>query len=184
MAKEGTESRKAVRKSNNITGIPARVKMMEVTPNAKKASKREQDKARKSKQDKKNDILKYFGDGARVLAPTSEGTPIDAVTQRRESRGTGNNTPDVAGSKEGGKKKSEIREASKSMLNKANKSDNKDSKGTKTCKMKMPQAGRKGGGLKVNLELMNKMPLKEKGKKRDGAKKKRRKNLWKKMIDE
>ncbi len=41
MAKEGTTLRKAVRKSNNITGTPARGKMMEVMPNAKKASKRE-----------------------------------------------------------------------------------------------------------------------------------------------
>jgi hypothetical protein len=173
MAKEGTTSRKAVRKSNNITGTPVRGKMMEVTPNAKKASKREQDKAKKLKQDKKNDLLKYFGDGVRVLAPMSKGTPIDAVTQRRESRGTGNNTPNVAGSKEGGKKKSGTKEASKSTLNKANESDDKDSKGAKTCKMKMPQAGRKGGGFKVSLELMNKTPLKEKGKKRDSAKNKK-----------
>jgi hypothetical protein len=148
--------------------------MMEVTPNAMKASKREQDKAKKSKLDKKNNLLKYFGDRARVLAPTNEGTPINAVTQCRESRGTGNNTPDVAGSKEGGKKKSGTREASKSTLNKANKSDDKDSKGTNTRKSKMPQAGRKGGGFEVNLESMNKTPLKEKGKKRDGAKKKKK----------
>ena len=39
MAEEGTMPRKAVRKSNDITGTPARGKMMEVTPNAKKASK-------------------------------------------------------------------------------------------------------------------------------------------------
>jgi hypothetical protein len=174
MAKEGTTLRKAVRKSDNITGTPARGKMMEVMPNAKKASKREQDKAKKSKQDKKNNLLKYFGDGTRVLAPTGKGTPIDTVTQRRESRGTGNNTPNVAGSKEGGNKKSGTREASKSTLNKANESDDKDSKGTKTRRTKTPQAGRKGGGFKVNLELMNKMPLKEKGKKRDGAKKKKK----------
>jgi hypothetical protein len=173
MAEEGTTPRKAVRKSDDITGTPARGKMMKVMPNAKKSSKREQDKAKKSKQDKKNDLQKYFGNGVRVLAPMSEGTPINAVTQRRESRGTGNNTLNVAGSKEGGKKKSGTREASKSMLNKANESDNEDSKGTETCKTKMPQAGRKGGGFKVNLELMNKTPLKEKGKKRDGAKKKK-----------
>ncbi len=37
---------------------------MEVTPNAKKASEREQDRAKRSKQDKKNKLLKYFGDGA------------------------------------------------------------------------------------------------------------------------
>jgi hypothetical protein len=174
MAKEGTTSRKAVKKSDNITGTPARGKMMEVMPNTKKASKREQDKAKKLRQDKKNDLLKYFADGACVLAPMSKGTPIDAVTQRRESRGTGNNTPNVAGSKEGGKKKSGTKKASKSTLNKANESDNGDSKGNKTCKTKTPQAGRKGGGFKVNLDSMNKIPLKEKGKKRDGAKKKKK----------
>jgi hypothetical protein len=156
MAEEGMTSRKAARKSNDITGTPARGKMMEVTPNAKKASEREQDKAKKSKQDKKKDLLKYFGDGARVSAPTSKGPPIDAVMQRRESRGTRNSTPDVAGSKKGGKKKSGKREASKSTLNKANKSDNKESKGTKTRKTKMPQARGKGGGFELNLELMNK----------------------------
>jgi hypothetical protein len=48
---------KAAQKSNDITGTPGRSKTMEVTPNAKKASEREQDKAKKSKQDKKNDLL-------------------------------------------------------------------------------------------------------------------------------
>ncbi len=47
MAEEGTTSRKAVKKSDDITGTPARRKMMEVTPNAMKASKREQEKAKK-----------------------------------------------------------------------------------------------------------------------------------------
>ncbi len=55
---------KLARKSDDITGTPRRSKTMEVTPNAKKASEREQDGAKKSKQDKKNDLLKYFGDGA------------------------------------------------------------------------------------------------------------------------
>jgi hypothetical protein len=57
MAVEGKTMRKAARKSNNITGTPARGKMVEVTPNMKKVSEREQDKAKKSKQDKKNDLL-------------------------------------------------------------------------------------------------------------------------------
>jgi hypothetical protein len=55
---------KAAQKSDNITGTPGRSKTMEVTPNAKKASKWEQKRAKKSKQDKKKDLLKYFGDGA------------------------------------------------------------------------------------------------------------------------
>jgi hypothetical protein len=98
---------KAAQKSNDITGTPGRSKTMEVRPNPKKASEREQDKAKKLKQDKKNNLLKYFGNGARVPAPTIAGTPIDAVTQRRESRVMGNNAPDKAGDKEGGNKKSE-----------------------------------------------------------------------------
>jgi hypothetical protein len=57
MDDNGTTTTKAVRKSNNITGTPARGKMVEVTPNMKKVSEREQDKAKKSKQDKKNDLL-------------------------------------------------------------------------------------------------------------------------------
>jgi hypothetical protein len=55
---------KAAQKSDNITGTPGMSKTMEVTPNAKKAGEREQDRAKKSKQDKKNDLLKYFGNGA------------------------------------------------------------------------------------------------------------------------
>jgi hypothetical protein len=75
--------------------------MMEITPNAMKASEREQDRAKKSKWDKKNDLLKYFGDGAQVPALTIAGTQINAVTQRRESRVTGTNAPYKAGDKEG-----------------------------------------------------------------------------------
>ncbi len=55
---------KAAQKSDNITETPGRSKTMEVTPNAKKASEREQDRAKKLKQDKKNNLLKCFGDGA------------------------------------------------------------------------------------------------------------------------
>jgi hypothetical protein len=55
---------KAAQKSDDIAGTPGRSKTMEVTPNAKKASEREQDRAKKLKQDKKNDLLKYFGYGA------------------------------------------------------------------------------------------------------------------------
>ncbi len=81
---------------------------MEVTPNTKKSSEREQDKAKKLKQDKKNNLLKYFGDGACVPAPMIAGTAIDAVTQCRESRVTGTNPHNKAGDKEG-KKRSQNR---------------------------------------------------------------------------
>ena len=66
-----TKVGKVAQKSNNITGTPKRNKMTEVTPNAKQASKREQDNVKKSKRERKNDLLKYFGDGARVPAPTN-----------------------------------------------------------------------------------------------------------------
>ncbi len=95
---------KAAQKSKDITGMPGRNRMMEVTPNAKQTSKREQDSAKNSKKDKKNELLKYFGDGARVPAPTSKGTPINAVMQRRESRDKGNDTSNGAGDVVGEKK--------------------------------------------------------------------------------
>ncbi len=47
---------KAARKSDDITRTPGRSKTMEVTPNAEKASEREQDRAKKLKQDKKNNL--------------------------------------------------------------------------------------------------------------------------------
>ncbi len=47
----------AARKSNDITDTPGRNRMTEVTPNAKQTSEREQDSAKKSKKDKKNDLL-------------------------------------------------------------------------------------------------------------------------------
>ena len=157
---------------------------MKVTPNAKKASEREQDKAKKSKQDKKNNLLKYFGNGARIPAPMIAGTPIDAVTQRRESRVMGNNAPDEAGDEEGGNKKSESRKSSKTMPSKVSMPEDKTNKGTKTCKWKKPQAGGKEGEHEVNLESMNKTPLKEKGKKGKARKRRRRKKPQKKKTKE
>ncbi len=155
---------KAAQKSDNITGTPGRSKTMEVTPNAKKASEREQDRAKKSKQDKKNDLLKYFGDGAQVPAPTIAGTPINTVTQCRESRVTGTNTPNEAGD-EGKSKRPESRKFSKITPSKVSMPEGKANKGTEPCERKTPQAGGKEGEHEVNLESMKKTPLKEKGKK-------------------
>jgi hypothetical protein len=62
-----------------MTGMPERNKTTEVTSNAKQASKREEDNVEKSKRERKNDLLKYFGDGACVPAPTNVGMPINAV---------------------------------------------------------------------------------------------------------
>ncbi len=70
----------STRKSKDITGTPGK-KMMEVTPNVKETSEREQDRAKKSRKDKKNNLLRYFGDGAHVPGPTNKGSPSDAVKQ-------------------------------------------------------------------------------------------------------
>ncbi len=91
---------KTSQKSKVITRTPTRGTMMEVTPNAKKSSEREQDPAKKSKQEWKKESFKFCGDGACVPAPTNKGTPIDAVAQHRKSRGTGNNTPNKAEGRE------------------------------------------------------------------------------------
>ncbi len=137
---------------------------MDVTPNAKKASEREQGRAKKLKQDKKNNLLKYFGDGTRVPAPMIAGTPINAVSQRRESRVTGTNALDEAGDKQGKRKRPESRKFSKITPSKVSMPEGKANKGTEPREQKTPQAGWKEGEHEVNLELMNKTPLKEKGK--------------------
>ncbi len=72
---------KAVRKSDEITGTPARPITAAVTP---KASEREQANTKKSRQIRKQQLEKFFGRGPRVMALSKEGTPIDAVLQRRE----------------------------------------------------------------------------------------------------
>ncbi len=85
MSKDESNTReKLVRKSNNITGTPARGLTMEITPIAKKASKQEQDPAKKSGQMKKKGLLDLFGGGPRVTAPTLEGTLIKSLTKRRD----------------------------------------------------------------------------------------------------
>jgi hypothetical protein len=53
-----------------------------------KISKREQAKAEKNKQGKKKGLANFFGQGPRVPALPREGTPIKAVVQQRENRGT------------------------------------------------------------------------------------------------
>ncbi len=72
---------KAVRKSDEITETPARPISAAVTP---KASEREQANTKKLKQIRKQQLEEYFGQGPRVMAPSKEGTPIDAVLQCRE----------------------------------------------------------------------------------------------------
>ncbi len=75
--------RKAARKSNEITKTPMRNPSGVVTPSMK-ASEREQAEAKKVKQVRKKELEEYFGKGPDVQAPSREGTPINAVLQRRE----------------------------------------------------------------------------------------------------
>jgi hypothetical protein len=49
-----------------------------------KVGEREQAEAKKVKQVRKKELEEYFGKGPRVQAPLREGTPINAVLQRRE----------------------------------------------------------------------------------------------------
>jgi hypothetical protein len=78
---------KSARKSNKITETPAQGPSAEVTPSMK-ISKREQAKAKKNEQGKKKGLANFFGQGPHLPPPPREGTPIDAVVQRRENRGT------------------------------------------------------------------------------------------------
>jgi hypothetical protein len=76
-------------KSDEIKRTPKRRKTLEVTPQEKDKSEREQENIKKSKKDRKDDLRKYFGEGAHVPAPTNTGSPIDAVLKRRESKEQG-----------------------------------------------------------------------------------------------
>jgi hypothetical protein len=60
------------------------------------------------------------------------------------------------------------------MPSKVSMPEDKTNKGTKTCKWKTPQAGGKEGEHEVNLESMNKTPLKEKWKRGESKKKKKK----------
>jgi hypothetical protein len=122
-----TKVGKEAQKSNNITGMPKRNKMTAVTPNVKQKSERERDDIEKSKRERKNNLLKYFGEGVYVPAPTNVGTPINAVLQQRESREKGNNTHDKAGEEGRGAKKQSLRKSSKLPPNNARAQGNKAS---------------------------------------------------------
>ena len=71
---------KAACKSGKITWTPACPILAAVTP---KASKREQANNKKWKQIRKQQLEEFFGQGPQVTAPSKEGTPINAVLQRR-----------------------------------------------------------------------------------------------------
>jgi hypothetical protein len=165
----------STRKSEDITGTPGR-KMMEVTPNVKETSEREQDRAKKSRKDKKNNLLRYLGDGARIPGPTNKGSPSDAVKQQRENRDmTTNNAIEEAVDGKGGKMKSALKKSNKPMPNKTSKPHEEAGKDTNTREGETPQAEVGGKGEhEVNLEAMNKTPLKEKGNDKKAKQKKKK----------
>ena len=78
---------KSSRKSDEIAMTPTRGTAAEVTPRQNN-TEREQGNAKKSKQSRKKGLQDYFGAGARVPAPSLDGTPTDAAVQRR--RGSNN----------------------------------------------------------------------------------------------
>jgi hypothetical protein len=61
----------------------------EITPNAKKYCKREEDSAKKTRHMKKKELLKFFGEGPQVPAPLTEGTSIKVVKKRRDNKADG-----------------------------------------------------------------------------------------------
>jgi hypothetical protein len=62
--------------------------------------------------------------------------------------------------------------------------EGKANKGTEPREQKTPQAGGKEGEHEVNLELMNKTPLKEKGKRGKARRRRKRRKPWKKKLTE
>jgi hypothetical protein len=161
-------------KSEDITGMPKRNKTTAVTPNVKQISKREQGNVKKSKRERKKNLLKYFGDGVCIPAPTNIGTPINAVIQRREGRDKGNDTHNKAGEEGGGAKKPALRKSSKPPPNKASVQGNKACTNFEMKAGEMPQVAEKEGEYEVDLEAMSKTSLKKKGRKGDTKQKKKK----------
>jgi hypothetical protein len=84
------ESRGKARKREDITRTPIRGQAPATMPNEKKTSKREQGLAKKSRQGRKKGLLEFFGGGPWVKAPSTVGTPIEIVKNRREKTGPDN----------------------------------------------------------------------------------------------
>ncbi len=71
---------KGARKSDFITETPTR---------NEQPSKRAQDLPKKPRSAIKKDLIAFFGDGRRTPAPSTEGSPIETVKQRREYSSAG-----------------------------------------------------------------------------------------------
>ncbi len=122
------------RKSNDITRTPTRSQALAIT-NKKKTSKREQGSAKKSRQGRKKGLLEFFGDGPRVKALSTEGTPIKTARNQNER------TP--------------------SSINTTKKRDS--DKSTEDIRRKKSRSDDEGSEVQVDLEQISKTPLKAKG---------------------
>jgi hypothetical protein len=123
-------------KSDEITTTPARTQR--TTTVIPTMWEQEQSAPKKTRSARKKDLLAFFGEGARVLPPSMEGTPIDAA-KTRSSPGRGAT---------GTKKKRDNLDINDGIGKKKSKSDDEES-----------QEG------VANLEKMADTPLKSKGSK-------------------
>jgi hypothetical protein len=130
--KEQDGKNKLARKSDNITMIPARESRNTTSTN----TNREQSAPKKTRCERKQGLLKFFRDGARVPPPSTEGTPMDAAKMRRNSA-TGTS---------GSKNKRDSIDGKEVISSKKSKSDDEESHGEV-----------------ADLEKMEETPLKLKG---------------------
>jgi hypothetical protein len=137
---------KLAQKSDNITMTLARP-TRDITH--KQTGEREQSTAKKLRSTRKQGLMAFFREGERVPPSSMDGTPIDAVKMCRTSKN----------GESGSKKKREKGNGNKTIGRKKSKLDNKESH----------------EGV-VDLEQMEKMPLKVKGTKSSTRKGKARKD--------
>jgi hypothetical protein len=134
-----------MRKSDNITRTPMRGQALTIMTNKKKTSEREQGSAKKSRQGRKKGLLEFFGDGPRVKAPSTEGTPIETAKNQNERMPSSINTT----------KKRDSDKSTGDIRKKKSRLDNKESE------------------VQVDLEQISKTLLKAKGTTNSAKKKKK-----------
>jgi hypothetical protein len=136
---------KPARKSDEITTTPARTQR--TTTAIPTTGEGEQSALEKTHSARKKDLLAFFGEGARVLPPSMEGTPVDTA---KANRSPGSGATDII-------KKRDNLDSDNGIGRKKSKSDDKESH----------------EGV-IDLEQMEKMPLKVKGTKSSARKGKAR----------
>jgi hypothetical protein len=78
------DKNKSARKSDDITMTPAQTQsIIKSTPNT---GEQEQSALKKTRSARKKDLLAFFGEGARVQPPSTDGTPIEAAKNKKEPR--------------------------------------------------------------------------------------------------